>query len=126
MRSVHHSNVMSKCPATLRKLLFYSLITKTSRVAHTILLVECESLSRAGRMCWLAGQGSDGGAGCSEAAEAAEEIVGGGDVAGNLLAEFFRAGEFLFLAKTLPELHLNTRGRGFAHRLKDMRLDAQG
>ena len=39
----------------------------------------------------------------AEAAEAGEEAVGVGDVAGDLGAQFFGAGEFLFVAKALPE-----------------------
>ena len=39
----------------------------------------------------------------AEAAEAGEEAVGAGDVAGYLGAEFFGAGEFLFVAEALPE-----------------------
>jgi len=48
--------------------------------------------------------GGDGAAGGAEGAEAGEEFVGGGDVFGDLGAEFFGAAKFLFLAKTLPEV----------------------
>ena len=43
----------------------------------------------------------------AKAAEAGEETVGAGDVAGDLGAEFFGAGEFLFAAQALPEAHFD-------------------
>jgi hypothetical protein len=65
-------------------------------------------------------------AGGAECAEAGEEPVGGGDVFGDLGAQFFGAAEFFFLAKTLPEVKLEAPGCRFAQGLKNMGLDAEG
>src|SRR5689334_21280339 len=81
----------------------------------------------------------------AEAAEAGEEFVGGGDVAADLRAEFFRAGKFFFVAEALPEVDFDaTRSGGlfsrcgrnrrtevprsdrFRQPIQNMRFDAEG
>ena len=62
----------------------------------------------------------------TEGAEPGEEPVGGGDVFGDLGAQFFGAAEFFFLAKTLPEVDLDAPRCRFAQGLKNMGLDAEG
>src|SRR5271154_3978847 len=59
------------------------------------------------------------------AAEASEEFVGGGYVAGDLGAKFFWAAEFFFFAKAIPEMDLDAARGNFGERLEDMRLDAE-
>src|SRR5579863_2643301 len=63
-------------------------------------------------------QGTDG-------SKAGEEFVGGGDVFGDLGAEFFGAAEFLFFAKTLPEVDLDAPRWEFAGRLDQMSFHTQ-
>jgi len=46
----------------------------------------------------------------AEAAEAGEEFVGGCNVAGDLGAKFFGAGEFFFVTETFPEAHFDMFG----------------
>jgi hypothetical protein len=54
--------------------------------------------------------GGDGLIVRTQLAQASEELVGAGDVSRDLRAQFLGAAEFLFLAKTFPEFHLDARG----------------
>jgi len=78
----------------------------------------------------------------AETAEAGEKSVSGGDVAGDLGAEFFWAAEFFFVAKALPEADFDALGGregrsmlrpykflgliGRWRHVEEMRFDAEG
>src|SRR5271168_5254468 len=61
----------------------------------------------------------------AETTQAGEEVVGGGDVAGDLRAEFCGAAEFFFFAETFPEEDFDALGRGLSRKIQKMRLDAE-
>src|SRR5712691_1589327 len=59
-----------------------------------------------------------------KAAEAGEEGVGAGDVAGDLVAEVVGAREFFFFAETLPKVEFQPLGGHFSRVIEQMRLNA--
>jgi hypothetical protein len=61
----------------------------------------------------------------AEPAQAREEFVGRGDVAGNLRTQFFRAAEFLLLTEALPESHFDALGRRLRLKIEQVRFDAE-
>src|SRR5260370_27336964 len=61
-----------------------------------------------------------------KAAEAGEEAAGGGDVAGDLGAQLFGAGEFLFFAEALPEAELHALCDDFTGKIEQVSFDAEG
>ena len=61
----------------------------------------------------------------AEVAEAGEEFVGGGDVAGDLESEIFGGGEFLFAAEMLPETDFDVFGGEVAGVIEQMGFDSE-
>src|SRR5258707_5558939 len=61
-----------------------------------------------------------------KAAEAGEEAAGAGDVAGDLSAQRFGAGEFLFFAEALPEAEVHALGGDVAGKIEQVSFDAEG
>src|SRR5216683_6550326 len=60
-----------------------------------------------------------------KAAQAREEGVGAGDVAGDLVAEGVGAREFFFFAETLPKVDFQAFGGDFARITEQVSLDAE-
>ena len=65
------------------------------------------------------------GAEGTEAAEAGEEFVGGGDVAGDLEAEVVGGGELFFFAKVLPKTNFDVAGSKVAGIVEEMSFDGE-
>src|SRR6266478_1895549 len=60
-----------------------------------------------------------------KAAQAREKLVGGGDVAGDLSAQLFGAGEFFLFAEALPEANLHAAGSDVTRKIQQVRFDAE-
>src|SRR5258708_12848852 len=117
-------------------------IAHSSRFQHndTCNLINPLDATRGGNSLWLSSQMFvAGGRPCQllasrggrlpdrpKAAEAGEEAAGAGDVAGDLSAQLFGAGEFLFFAETLPEAELHAFCGHFTGKIEKMRFDAEG
>src|SRR6266436_3359741 len=116
-------------------------IAHSSRFQHndTCNLINPLDATRGGNSLWLSSQMFlAGGRPCQllacrggrlpdrpKAAEAGEEAAGAGDVAGDLGAEIFGAGKFLFFAEALPEADLHTLCGDFSGKIEQVRLDAE-
>src|SRR6266436_7193070 len=117
-------------------------IARSSRFQHnnTCNLINPLDAGRGGNSLWLSSQMFlAGGRPCQlltsrggrlpdrlKAAQAREKLVGAGDVAGDLGAQLFGAGEFLFFAEALPEADLHALGGDFTGKIEQVGFDAEG
>src|SRR5467141_226540 len=117
-------------------------IAHSSRFQHndTCNLINPLDATRGGNSLWLSSQMFlAGGRPCQllasrggrlpdrpKAAQAGEEAAGGGDVAGDLGAQLFGAGEFLFFAEALPEAELHALCDDFTGKIEQVGFDAEG
>src|SRR5713226_8769880 len=117
-------------------------IAHSSRFQHndTCNLINPLDAGRGGNSLWLSSQMFlAGGRPCQlltsrggrlpdrpKAAQAREEGVGAGDVAGDLVAEVVGAREFFFFAETLPKMELHALGGDFPGKIEQVGLDTEG
>src|SRR5216684_6204514 len=117
-------------------------IAHSSRFQHnnTCNLINPLDAGRGGNSLWLSSQMFlAGGRPCQllasrggrlpdrpKAAQAGEEAASAGDVAGDLGAQLFGAGELFFFAEALPETDLHAFCGDFAGKIEQVRFDAEG
>src|SRR5260370_2360312 len=90
------------------------------------LWLSCQMLLAGGRRCQLLASRGGRLPDRPKAAGAGEEAAGDGDVAGDLGAQLFGAGEFLFFAEALPEAELHALCDDFAGKIEQVSFDAEG